>query len=189
MYHLSLGAILLVGFLANMISASPVNARTQGFNVEEEITKLNITHRLSELPKGTVYQYKYFDYGHGPASSSYDVVVSLDNAVTCGTTDGAPQALTYDVVKTLETIKKLPENSPFCQKSFSNLKCTILAEEGTASLSLCSRYQSCLLPEDILDFLVLIIDNCQEGDKVNGKINLLDIPSSSEEGSIAINYF
>lgn len=147
--------------------------------------KLNMARsRLSELPKNTLYKYKYFDLGRS-RPQSFDAVVLLDSVV-CDSTAKSP--LADDAAKALDLLNAAPEGSLCCQTSIVGPRCTGLATKDSAVLSFCGGYQRCLYCADVADFLLLIIDNCQEGDRVGGDLKLLEISSSPEGGHITISH-
>lgn len=140
--------------------------------------------RLSELPKDTLYKYKYFDLGRS-RPQSFDAVVLLDSVV-CDSTATSP--LADDAAKALDLLNTSPEGSLCCQTSIVGSRCTGLETTDSVVLSLCGGYQRCLYCADVADFLLLIIDNCQKGDKVGGSLKLVEISSSPEGGHVMISH-
>lgn len=177
MFSLSIRTVflLLVGSLTYTASAFPAG---------EKATEPHISRtRLSELPKDTLYKYKYFDLGRS-RPQSFDAIVLL-NSVACEVTAASP--LAEDAVNALALLDNSPEGSLCCQTSIVDPRCTGLETKGSAVLSLCGGYQRCLYCADIADFLLLVIDSCQQGDKVGGSLKLAEISSSPEGGHIMIS--
>lgn len=177
MFSTSVGTLflLLIGALAKTAFAFPAYEKT---------TKPNIARpRLSELPKDTSYKYKYFDLGRA-RPQSFDAMVPLDS-VACELTADSP--LIDDVVEALELFGGSPEGSLCCQESIFDPRCTRLETKDTAVLSLCGGYQRCLYCTDAIDFLLLIFDKCQQGNRVSGRLKLAEISNSPEGGLILIS--
>lgn len=164
--------LLLVVSLANTVSALPTGG--------EVIART----RLSDLPKDTLYKYKYLDLGRGPPQS-FDAVVSLDSVV-CDLTSKSP--LTDDATKALAFLDAASEGSLCCQTSIVDPRCSRLGAKDSVAFSLCGGYQRCLYCTDVVDFLQLVIDNCQQDDKVGGSLKLAEISSSPEGGHIIISH-
>lgn len=168
--------LLLVASLSDTMFALPAGGETIKLNTAR--------NRLSELPKDTLYKYKYFDLGRS-RPQPLDAVVLLDSVV-CDLTAKSP--LTDDATKALDLLNAAPEGSLCCQTSIVGPRCTGLETKGSAVLSLCGGYQRCLYCADVADFLLLVIDNCQEGDRVGGNLKLAEISSSPEGGHIVVSH-
>ncbi|KAL0632329.1 hypothetical protein Q9L58_008767 [Maublancomyces gigas] len=178
MFSLSIRTVFLLLLVASL-------SNTMSLPAGGETIKLNTARtRLSELPKDTLYKYKYFDLGRS-RPQPLDAVVLLDSVV-CDLTAKSP--LTDDATKALDLLNAAPEGSLCCQTSIVGPRCTGLETKGSAVLSLCGGYQRCLYCADIADFLLLVIDNCQEGDRVGGNLKLAEISSSPEGGHIVVSH-
>lgn len=175
MFYLSIKTVFPLLLVGSLVSAFPTG---------EEPAEPTISRtRLSELPKNTLYDYKYFDLGRGRPQSFHAAV--LLGSVACELTVESP--LANDAVDALKLFDDAPEGSICCQTSTAGPRCTGLKTNNTAVLSLCGGYQRCLYCADIADFLLLIIDNCQEGDKVGGSLKLAEISSTPEGGRIMVS--
>lgn len=181
MYSLSFIFLALLGMAFAYTVRNPIiEPRTpKAFDYEQEIANLNAT-RISKLPAGTVYTFKYSHTTAGsnrPAAA--DGLVTLDRtasvtmgSVVCETTDGSPR--TYDVIRAIAALNLVVDknNSALCcQRSAFGSMCTLLAGKDSASLGICGSWNFCTYCRNAVDMYLAIVDQCMWTDKVGGSLD------------------
>lgn len=184
---------LLIATIASLVVG--ILTANLAFDLEAGIEKLNVT-RLSTLPEGTVYQFKYFNGANHSTFSTFSTrfeetttvtseMLTLngtillpradepdyrDPPVKCETTKGSPE--TKDVLAALSKLNR--SGAPICcQTNNVGSSCTTVKNEGTASLGMCGG-PYCLYCTDVIVFLLLVVDECQWTTKVGGQFRFYE---------------